>query len=104
MKRNPIQFGSSSMVDNHNATGHRLPKYFLDNRGPFAVLQTTGPVLLLHPFHAVTGDSLKQPNFGPDFGIEIAAFNANLKRVRVTRSSSTAGLQSCGFFGEWESL
>jgi hypothetical protein len=31
----------------------------------------------------MTGDSLKQPNFGPDFGVQIAAVDVNLVAMNV---------------------
>ena len=33
----------------------------------------------------MTTDSLKQPNFGPDLGIQIAAFNLSLLAMNVQR-------------------
>jgi hypothetical protein len=32
----------------------------------------------------MTGDSLKQPNFGPGFGVQVAAFDMNLFAVNAT--------------------
>jgi hypothetical protein len=38
----------------------------------------------------VTGDSLKQPNFGPDFGVQIPAFDANLLTVNSQNDGARA--------------
>jgi len=53
------------------------PIYFLDNRNGATVFEIAGPICFLHPRYAVMGDSLNQPNFGPDFGVQIAALDAN---------------------------
>jgi hypothetical protein len=60
-----------------------LPNNLLDDRRPLAVFQTNGPVRFLHPGHAMAGDSLKQPIFGPGFRVEIAAFDANLVAMNM---------------------
>jgi hypothetical protein len=60
-----------------------LPNDLFDDWCLLAVTERTVPFRFLNPGHMVTGDSLEQANFGPDFGTQVAAFYANRFTVNM---------------------